>query len=74
MASTTLTSNIYMAIILYMTFDRIICTILFGLLELPKIALFKDFIMKIIEVKVTEKSKKSHFPRFWPKLFPRLDL
>ena len=48
----TLTSNIFMNITLYMTWNALICTILFGLSESLKITLFKDLIGKIIEAKV----------------------
>ena len=34
--------------------DTFICTVLFGLLESPKITLFNDLFMGIIKVKVTE--------------------
>ena len=34
--------------------DIFICTVLFGLLESPKITLFNDLFMGIIKVKVTE--------------------
>ena len=44
-----------------MTCKKLICTIQFGLLELYKITLFKDFILEIIEVKVTKKSNKKPF-------------
>ena len=55
---TNLITNIYIAKILYMTCNPLICTILFDLSESSKIIVFKDFIMEIIEIKVTEKSKK----------------
>ena len=58
MAYMSLMSNIYMTNTLYMTCKKIICTILFDLLGSPKIILFKDFILEIIKVKVTEKSEK----------------
>ena len=57
----------YMTKQLYMTRNTSICTILFGLSKSSKITLFNDFILEIIEFKVTEKSKKkSRFPLLWP--------
>ena len=43
-------------------YNPLIFTILFGLSESSKIALFKDIFLAIIEAKVTKKCKKSHFP------------
>ena len=57
-----LRSNIYIVIILYNTSNPFICTILIDLSESSKIALFKDFILEIIDFKVTDKSKKINFP------------
>ena len=48
-----------MAITLYVECNLFICTILFGLSESSKITLFKDFILEIIEFKVTGKCKRS---------------
>ena len=48
-----------------MIYNTFICTILFDISESSKmIALFIDFILKIIEFKVTEKSKKAIFRDF----------
>ena len=74
MAYTTLASNIYLIITLYIACNLFICTILFGLLESSKINLLKDFILTITKFKVTGKNKKSHFPRLWPQLFFRQDI
>ena len=52
-----------MTIVLNNTCNPLICTILFGLSESYEITLFKDFILEIIKVIVTEKSKKKHFPQ-----------
>ena len=52
--NTTLASNIYMTVALYMACNPFICTFLFGLLESSKMALFKDLLEKIIEAKVAE--------------------
>ena len=43
---------------LYMACKKLMCTILFCLLESSKIILFKDFILDIIEAKNTERAKK----------------
>ena len=42
-----------------MTSKKLMCTILYALLESYKIIVFRDFILEIIEVKFTEKRKKS---------------
>ena len=44
-----------MAIILYKTFELVICIFLFGLSESSKKTLFKGLIRKIIKAKVAEK-------------------
>ena len=44
-----------------MTFNPFICTIVFGISESSNITIFKDFILEIIEFKITEKSKKKPF-------------
>ena len=50
-----------MTITQYMTYNQFICTIVFHLSESLTIILFKDFILKINEVKVTKNSKKKSF-------------
>ena len=54
-ANTILTLNMSMAIILYKTFELVICIFLFGLSESSKKTLFKGLIRKIIKAKVAEK-------------------
>ena len=44
-----------------MACNNLFYTIIFGLSETSKITLFKDFILEIIEFKVTETSKKKQF-------------
>ena len=51
-----------MNLTLYLACNAFISTIYFGLLESPKIALFKDLIGKIIEAKVAENSFFLLFP------------
>ena len=48
-------SNMSMNLTLYMPYKAFICIILFGLLELFKIILFKDLVGKKIEAKVAGK-------------------
>ena len=50
---TTLTSNIYMTIILYKA-CKVTCSILCGLLELLMVAVFNHLIWEIIDAKVEE--------------------